>query len=219
MHGCRPTTPSAPLLTLSKSSVRSCGYVDCAILWIRRRHGPAWRRPPPDTVTWNAAAPAGTGEKATGSASFESPPPAQPMKISGLSSAHACACFKRCRVRHACRLLLRSERRAGTNWAPAAERVHARARDARAPVQGETGKMSGSDPSSAIFVTDTAAQIKNKINRFALSGGGETVEEHRANGAPRGGGGGPRGGGRPPRGRPRTPVGRAAARAGQEAPA
>jgi len=89
-------------------------------------------------------------------------------------------------VRHACRLLLRSERRAGTNWAPAAERVHARARDARAPVQGETGKMSGSDPSSAIFVTDTAAQIKNKINRFALSGGGETVEEHRANGAPRG---------------------------------
>jgi len=98
--------------------------------------------------------------------------------------------------------------------------VHARARDARAPVQGETGKMSGSDPSSAIFVTDTAAQIKNKINRFALSGGGETVEEHRANGAPRG----PAPGEPPPapgapRGRPRTPVGRAAARAGQEAPA
>jgi len=87
-------------------------------------------------------------------------------------------------MRHACRLLLRSGRRAGTNWAPAAELVHAPARETRAPVQGETGKMSGSDPSSAIFVTDSAAQIKNKINRFALSGGGETVEEHRANGAP-----------------------------------
>ena len=45
--------------------------------------------------------------------------------------------------------------------------------------------MSASDPTSAIFVTDTAAQIKNKINRHAFSGGGETVEEHRANGAPR----------------------------------
>lgn len=44
--------------------------------------------------------------------------------------------------------------------------------------------MSASDPTSAIFVTDTAAQIKNKVNRYALSGGGETVEEHRANGAP-----------------------------------
>lgn len=45
--------------------------------------------------------------------------------------------------------------------------------------------MSASDPTSAIFVTDTAAQIKNKVNRHAFSGGGETVEEHRANGAPR----------------------------------
>ncbi len=43
--------------------------------------------------------------------------------------------------------------------------------------------MSASDPTSAIFVTDTPAQIKNKINRYAFSGGGDTVEEHRANGA------------------------------------
>ncbi|KAK9839670.1 hypothetical protein WJX81_004750 [Elliptochloris bilobata] len=50
-------------------------------------------------------------------------------------------------------------------------------------LQGENGKMSASDPTSAIFVTDTAAQIKNKINRYAFSGGGETVEEHRAIGA------------------------------------
>ena len=54
-----------------------------------------------------------------------------------------------------------------------------------AHAQGETGKMSASDPTSAIFVTDSAAQIKNKINKHAFSGGGETVEEHRANGAPR----------------------------------
>jgi len=49
-------------------------------------------------VTWNAAAPAGTGEKATGSASFESPPPAQPMKISGQSSARRAPTFQ-CRAR------------------------------------------------------------------------------------------------------------------------
>jgi hypothetical protein len=47
-------------------------------------------------VTWNAAAPAGTGEKATGSASFESPPPAHPMKISGQSSAPRTPAFQRC---------------------------------------------------------------------------------------------------------------------------
>lgn len=31
-------------------------------------------------------------------------------------------------------------------------------------------------------MTDTAKQIKNKINKHAFSGGGATVEEHRANG-------------------------------------
>ena len=43
--------------------------------------------------------------------------------------------------------------------------------------------MSASDPNSAIYVTDTPKQIKNKINKYAFSGGGNTIEEHRANGA------------------------------------
>jgi tryptophanyl-tRNA synthetase len=46
-------------------------------------------------------------------------------------------------------------------------------------VQGETGKMSASDPNSAIFVTDTPKQIQKKINKYAFSGGRATVEEHR----------------------------------------
>lgn len=49
-------------------------------------------------------------------------------------------------------------------------------------LQGQKGKMSSSNDISAIFLTDTAAQIKNKINRYAFSGGGATVEEHKANG-------------------------------------
>lgn len=44
-------------------------------------------------------------------------------------------------------------------------------------------KMSASDLNSAIYLTDTASQIKNKINRYAFSGGGATIDEHRANGA------------------------------------
>ncbi|KAG2439245.1 hypothetical protein HXX76_004606 [Chlamydomonas incerta] len=50
-------------------------------------------------------------------------------------------------------------------------------------LQGESGKMSASDANSAIFVNDTPAQIKDKINKYAFSGGGATVEEHRAKGA------------------------------------
>eukprot|EP00878_Enallax_costatus_P005411 GHUV01005681.1.p1 GENE.GHUV01005681.1~~GHUV01005681.1.p1 ORF type:complete len:410 (+),score=109.21 GHUV01005681.1:839-2068(+) len=50
-------------------------------------------------------------------------------------------------------------------------------------LQGESGKMSASDPNSAVFVNDTAKQIKDKINKYAFSGGGATLEEHRANGA------------------------------------
>lgn len=49
-------------------------------------------------------------------------------------------------------------------------------------LQGPQTKMSASIDSSAIFMTDTAKQIKNKINKHAFSGGGATVEEHRANG-------------------------------------
>jgi|UniRef100_A0A7S3F4N1 tryptophanyl-tRNA synthetase len=50
-------------------------------------------------------------------------------------------------------------------------------------LQGESGKMSASDPTSSINVTDTPKDIKGKINKYAFSGGGETVEEHRDKGA------------------------------------
>ncbi|KAJ1916984.1 tryptophan--tRNA ligase [Mycoemilia scoparia] len=46
-------------------------------------------------------------------------------------------------------------------------------------LQGPGSKMSSSIDSSAIFMGDTAAQIKNKINRHAFSGGGATLEDHR----------------------------------------
>ncbi|KAG2498999.1 hypothetical protein HYH03_003185 [Edaphochlamys debaryana] len=50
-------------------------------------------------------------------------------------------------------------------------------------LQGESGKMSASDTTSAIFVNDTPAQIKEKITKYAFSGGGATLEEHRSRGA------------------------------------
>lgn len=50
-------------------------------------------------------------------------------------------------------------------------------------LQGEAGKMSGSDPNSAIYVTDSAKDIKNKVNRYAFSGGQDSVEKHRKYGA------------------------------------
>eukprot|EP01023_Acetabularia_acetabulum_P054022 TRINITY_DN6065_c0_g1_i1.p1 TRINITY_DN6065_c0_g1~~TRINITY_DN6065_c0_g1_i1.p1 ORF type:complete len:391 (-),score=53.39 TRINITY_DN6065_c0_g1_i1:98-1270(-) len=50
-------------------------------------------------------------------------------------------------------------------------------------LQGESGKMSASDQTSAIFVSDTPKQIKEKINKYAFSGGGGTVEDQRKNGA------------------------------------
>lgn len=43
--------------------------------------------------------------------------------------------------------------------------------------------MSASDPTSCILLTDTPNQIKKKVNKYAFSGGGQTIEEHRANGA------------------------------------
>ena len=42
--------------------------------------------------------------------------------------------------------------------------------------------MSASKSSSAVFVTDDATTIKNKINKHAFSGGGATKEEQEANG-------------------------------------
>ncbi|EOD36360.1 hypothetical protein EMIHUDRAFT_455075 [Emiliania huxleyi CCMP1516] len=49
-------------------------------------------------------------------------------------------------------------------------------------LQGATSKMSASDESSAIFCTDSQKQIRDKVNRYAYSGGRETVEEHREKG-------------------------------------
>jgi len=46
-------------------------------------------------------------------------------------------------------------------------------------LQGAGGKMSSSNPNSAIFMTDTPKQIKTKINKYAFSGGQATVEDHR----------------------------------------
>ena len=46
-------------------------------------------------------------------------------------------------------------------------------------LQGPQTKMSASDANSSIYMTDTPAQIKNKINKHGFSGGQETVEEHR----------------------------------------
>lgn len=44
------------------------------------------------------------------------------------------------------------------------------------PLQGRGGKMSGSAANTAVFVTDTPKQIKDKINKHAFSGGQETLE-------------------------------------------
>ncbi|KAI1608754.1 tryptophanyl-tRNA synthetase [Exophiala viscosa] len=46
-------------------------------------------------------------------------------------------------------------------------------------LQGPGSKMSSSVDSSAIFLTDTPNQIKNKINRYAFSGGQDTAEKQR----------------------------------------
>lgn len=46
-------------------------------------------------------------------------------------------------------------------------------------LQGAQTKMSASDPNSSIFLTDTPKQIKTKVNKYAFSGGKDTIEEHR----------------------------------------
>jgi len=50
-------------------------------------------------------------------------------------------------------------------------------------LQGFKSKMSSSDENSAIFLHDTPNKIKNKINKYAFSGGQATIEEHREKGA------------------------------------
>eukprot|EP00915_Cephaloidophora_sp_WS-2016_P003761 GHVH01005044.1.p1 GENE.GHVH01005044.1~~GHVH01005044.1.p1 ORF type:complete len:415 (+),score=62.30 GHVH01005044.1:108-1352(+) len=46
-------------------------------------------------------------------------------------------------------------------------------------LQGHNTKMSGSVESSSVYMTDTPKQIKSKINKYAFSGGRDTLEEHR----------------------------------------
>ena len=50
-------------------------------------------------------------------------------------------------------------------------------------LQGSKSKMSSSTAASAIMVTDTPKEIKNKVNRHAFSGGQATAEEQREKGA------------------------------------
>ncbi|KAI0201060.1 tryptophanyl-tRNA synthetase [Astrocystis sublimbata] len=54
--------------------------------------------------------------------------------------------------------------------------IHSRFLDA---LQGPGSKMSASIDSSAIFMKDTPNQIKNKVNKYAFSGGQETAEQQR----------------------------------------
>lgn len=49
-------------------------------------------------------------------------------------------------------------------------------------LQGALTKMSASDETTSIFMSDTPNQIKKKINKYAFSGGKTSVEEHRRDG-------------------------------------
>jgi len=49
-------------------------------------------------------------------------------------------------------------------------------------LKGAKSKMSSSDPNSFIALTDDPKTVKNKINKFAFSGGQETLEEHKKKG-------------------------------------
>ncbi len=44
------------------------------------------------------------------------------------------------------------------------------------------GKMSSSNPNSFIALTDSASEVKKKINKYAFSGGQATLEEHKKKG-------------------------------------
>lgn len=50
------------------------------------------------------------------------------------------------------------------------------------PLTGNQGKMSSTESLKSILTTDTPNQIKKKINKYALSGGQDTLEEHRKKG-------------------------------------
>ncbi|MBN2112277.1 tryptophan--tRNA ligase [Candidatus Woesearchaeota archaeon] len=46
-------------------------------------------------------------------------------------------------------------------------------------LQGATGKMSASEQETAVYTIDDPETVKRKINKYAFSGGRDTVEEHR----------------------------------------
>ena len=46
-------------------------------------------------------------------------------------------------------------------------------------LKGSEGKMSSSEASQGILSTDSSSEVKNKINKYAFSGGQATIEEHR----------------------------------------
>lgn len=50
------------------------------------------------------------------------------------------------------------------------------------PLTGTTGKSSSSQSSKTILMTDSPKEVKKKINKYAFSGGKDTVEEHRKEG-------------------------------------
>ncbi|MBT4376530.1 tryptophan--tRNA ligase [archaeon] len=50
------------------------------------------------------------------------------------------------------------------------------------PLTGPEGKMSSTTSDTAILMTDTPEEVKRKINKYAFSGGKDTVEEHRKHG-------------------------------------
>ena len=50
------------------------------------------------------------------------------------------------------------------------------------PLTGATGKSGSTSEAKTIFMTDDAKTVKKKINKYAFSGGKETVEEHRKKG-------------------------------------
>lgn len=50
------------------------------------------------------------------------------------------------------------------------------------PLTGSGGKMSSSEAFKGILTTDLPNEVKNKINKYAFSGGKPTIEEHRRNG-------------------------------------
>lgn len=50
------------------------------------------------------------------------------------------------------------------------------------PLTGPQGKMSSSESKVAILTTDSPSEVKNKINKYAFSGGQHSIAEHRKKG-------------------------------------